>query len=292
MSTTLNSWYRRYLGAHDVPGLEIPVTAVKFYSDPGEVPPAVREHEIADLTLTSCQATKQASLGDAVCLTRGNIGCVAAAISLGLVDEHEDRPIQDSLVYTDIMREQSGKGDGFTPPTPKDFQQGTVYACAAANRSDFGLFGDDDSGRFQDVATARTAVKDMVALQPASMAAVFLYSPTFTAMDVIPDVVVLSVRPVELTRLIQGYWFVTGERVNASMGGLRMVNSDLIARPYITGEINTSPYCLGARLIAQFGPDRMGVGIPWGKFRTVVEGMEASRTGYPFHAYPGANPQA
>ena len=291
MSTTLDAWYRRYLDAHDVAGLEIPVTAVKFYTDPDEVPSAVREHEVAGLTLTSCQATKQASLGDAVCLTRKNIGCVAAAISLGLVDEHEDQPIQDSLVYTDIMREQSGD-DGFTPPTPNDFQQGTVYACAAAGRSDFGLFGDNDSGRFQDVATARKAVEEMVALQPASMAAVFLYSPTFTALDVIPDVVVLSVRPVELTRLIQGYWFLTGERVNASMGGLRMVNSDLIARPYITGEINTSPYCLGARLIAQFGPDRMGVGMPWAKFHTVVEGMEASRTGYPFHAYPGADPQS
>ena len=290
MSTTLDAWYQRYLNAHDVEGLDIPVTAVKFFTDPSEVPAAVREHEIKDLTLTSCQATKQASLGDAVCLTRKNIGCVAAAISLGLVDEHEDSPIQDSLVYTDIMREQADNGSEFTPPTPNDFQQGTVYACAAAGRPDLGLFGAQDSGRFKDVATARHAVQEMVALQPASMAAVFMYSPTFTALDVVPDVVVLSVRPVELTRLIQGYWFLTGERVNASMGGLRMVNSDLIARPYITGEINTSPYCLGARLIAQFGPDRMGVGIPWDKFRTVVEGMEASRTGYPFHAYPGANP--
>ncbi|MHC4407372.1 MAG: DUF169 domain-containing protein [Planctomycetota bacterium] len=292
MSTTIGDWYERYLSAHDVPGLEIPITAVKLFTSEDEVPQSVREHAVEGLTLTSCQATKQASLGDAVCLTRKNIGCVAAAISLGLVDENEDRPIQDSLVYTDIMREQSGEGNGFTPPTPQDFQQGTVYACAAAGRPDFGLFGERDSGRFQDVATARNAVQDMVALQPASMAAVFLYSPTFTAMDLIPDVVVLSVRPVELTRLIQGYWFLTGERVNASMGGLRMVNSDLIARPYVTGEINTSPYCLGARLIAQFGPDRMGVGMPWNKFRTVVEGMEASRAGYPFAAYPGADPRS
>ena len=290
MSKTLKSWYQRYINAHEVAGLDIPVTAVKFYSDAGEVPPAVREHEIKDLTLTSCQATKQASLGDAVCLTRKNIGCVAAAISLGLVDGSEDKPIQDSLVYTDIMREQSGNGDGFAPPTPKDFQEGTVYACAAAGRSEFGLFGKDDSGRFASVATARTAIDDMAALPPASTAAVFLYSPTFTDMDVIPDVVVLSVRPVELTRLIQGYWFSTGDRINASMGGLRMVNSDLLARPHLTGEINVSPYCLGARLIAEFGPDRMGVGLPWKKFVTMVEGMEASKTGYPFEHYPGARP--
>lgn len=291
MSTTVGDWYQRYLNAHDVDGLEIPITAVKFFTHEAEIPESVREHEVEALTLTSCQATRQASLGDAVCLTRKNIGCVAAAISLGLADEREDRPIQDSLVYTDIMKSQADDADGFTPPSPKDFQEGTVYACAAAGRPDFGLFGPNDSGRFQDVATAQAAVKDMVALQPASMAAVFLYSPTFTEQDIVPDVVVLSVRPVELTRLIQGYWFLTGERVNASMGGLRMVNSDLIARPYLTGEINTSPYCLGARLIAEFGPDRMGVGLPWNKFQTVVEGIEASRTGYPFAKYPGADPR-
>jgi len=293
MSTTVGNWYERYLAAHEVAGLEIPITAVKFFTSESEIPQSVRDHAVEGLTLTSCQATKQASLGDAVCLTRKNIGCVAAAVSLGLVDENEDKPIQDSLVYTDIMRGQAnGNGDGdFTPPSPKDFQAGTVYACAAAGRPEFGLFGSKDSGRFKDVATAHAAVEEMVALQPASMAAVFLYSTTFTDLDIVPDVVVLSVRPVELTRLIQGYWFLTGKRVNASMGGLRMVNSDLIARPYLTGEINTSPYCLGARLIAEFGPDRMGVGMPWSKFQTVVEGMEASRTGYPFAAYPGADPR-
>jgi uncharacterized protein (DUF169 family) len=290
MSTTVGNWYQRYLDAHGVAGLEVPITAVKLYKHGDDVPGAVRGQEVEGLTLTSCQANKQASLGDAVCLTRKNIGCVAAAISLGLVDGNEDEPIQDSLVYTDIMRDQSGAGSDFAPPSPKDFQEGIVYACAAAGRQDLGLFGAEDSGRFKDVATAKSAVAEMVALQPASMKAVFMYSPTFTELDVIPDVVILSVRPVELTRIIQGYWFLTGERVNASMGGLRMVNSDLIARPYLTGEINTSPYCLGARLIAQYGPDRMGVGLPWAKFQTVVEGMEASQTGYPFSAYPGADP--
>lgn len=290
MSTTLGSLYERYLNAHNVEGLDIPITAAKFYKAEDTIPSEVLEHSPEEITLTSCQATKQASLGDPVCLTRQNIGCVAAAISLGLVDENQDTPIQESLVYTDIMRSQSGQGEGFAPPSPKDFTEGTVYACAAAGRSDFGLFGSEDVGRFKDVATAQSAVAEMVAIQPATMQALFLYSPVFTAIDLIPDVVVLSVRPIELSRIIQGYWFLTGERINASMGGLRMVNSDLIARPYLTQEINVSTYCLGARLIAEFGPDRMGIGMPFDKFQTVVEGMEASETGYPFQNYPGANP--
>jgi hypothetical protein len=34
----------------------------------------------------------------------------------------------------------------------------------------------------------------------------------------------------------------------------------------------------------------MGVGLPWEKFVKTVEGMEASRTGYPFQSYPGVQP--
>jgi uncharacterized protein (DUF169 family) len=286
----IGEWYKRYVAAHSVPGLEIPCTAVKFYQHGEIVPPEVVAMQPKGLTLTSCQATKQASLGDSVCLTRENIGCVAAAISLGLVDQHQNKPVGESLVYTEIMRDQSGQGEGFVPPSPEDFTSGNVYACAASGRTEFALFGEGDTGRFKNVETAKQAVSDMIAIQPATMQAVFLYSPDFEDADVTPDVVVLSVRPVELTRLIQGYGFATGKRLEASMGGLRMVNSDLIARPYLTGEINASPYCLGARLIAQFGPDRMGVGAPFDQFQLVVEGMEASTGGYPFELYPGADP--
>ncbi len=121
------------------------------------------------------------------------------------------------------------------------------------------------------------------------MKAVFFYSVEFEEIDVIPDVVVLSVRPVELTRLIQAYQYRTGERVTASMGGLRVVNSDLIVRPYLTRAINISTYCLGARLIAQYEANRLGVGIPFDLFEAVVTGLEESKTGFPFHLYPGAS---
>ena len=104
--------------------------------------------------------------------------------------------------------------------------------------------------------------------------------------------VVLSVRPVELTRIIQAYQFHTGKRVNASMGGLRVVNSDLIVRPYLTQEMNVSTFCLGARLIAEFEADRMGIGMPFGMFEEMVQGMEDSSGGFPFAMYPGAKSAA
>lgn len=72
------------------------------------------------------------------------------------------------------------------------------------------------------------------------------------------------------------------------MNALREVDSDLIARPYLTQEINVSSYFLGARMVARFVGNRLGIGIPFKKFELVVKGMEESKTGYPFHKYPSA----
>jgi uncharacterized protein (DUF169 family) len=194
----------------------------------------------------------------------------------------------ESLVYTDIMKSQAGDQENFVPPTPKDFSDGTVYACTAAGRPDFALFGSDDTGRYDSTETAKRAMDDMIAIQPATTQAVFLYEIEFDGADIDPDVVVMSVRPVELTRIIQAYQFHSGKRVNASMGGLRVVNSDLIVRPYLTQEMNVSTFCLGARLIAEFEADKMGVGMPFQIWKDIIQGMEDSKGGFPFAAYPGA----
>ena len=284
--TTINQLYSRLINAMGVEDLEIPLTAVKFYKNDDEIPEPIKENQPA-ISLTSCQAAKQASLGDAALLTYNNIGCVAAAITFGLVDKDQTEPLGDSKVYTDIMRDQSGLGDNFKPPSPKDFTEGNVYACKDSGHMDFALFGNEDSGRFKDVETAKKAMMDMMAIQPPTTKGVFFYSRDFEDIDIIPDVIVLSVSSAELTRIIQAYQFNTGERVTASMGGLRVVNSDLIVRPYLTGKINVAPYCLGARLIAEFEADRMGIGMPFTIFEEVVKGMEDSKTGFPFQLYPG-----
>lgn len=288
MVTTVKRMYLDMIESMGVEGLEIPMAAVKFFKHEEDVPSPVMDNCPKGITLTSCQATKQALLGDAVCLTRANIGCIAAAISFGLVDENEDKPLAGSRVYTDIMRDQSGLADNFVPPTPKDFTEGIVYACRDSGHFDFCLFGKEDSGRYKDVKTAKLAIEGMMAIQPAVMKAVFLYSPDFEDIDLIPDVVMFSVRSVELARIVQAYQYNTGKRVAASMGAVRVVNSDLIVRPYLTQDINVSTYCIGARLIAQFDEHLLGIGMPFEIFKEIVTAMADSRKGYPFHLYPGA----
>ncbi len=289
MNKQLRALYRDMIIAMGVEGLTIPVTAVKFFKNGDTIPDKIMDYHPDDLTVTSCQATKQASLGDAVCLTRDNIGCIAAAITFGLVDQYDDKPLGKSRVYTDIMRQQSDALNDFIPPSPKDFTSGVVYACKDSNNPDFCLFGHDDSGRFKTVELAQNAISEMMAIQPATMNAVFFCSPEFDEIELEPDIIVLSVRPVELARIIQAYQFTTGKRVTANMGPVRVVNSDLIVRPYLTQEMNISTYCIGARLIAQYEADKMGMGIPYHTFKLIAESMNTSKTGYPFHLYPGAD---
>ena len=60
----------------------------------------------------------------------------------------------------------------------------------------------------------------------------------------------------------------------------------------LTQEMNVSTFCLGARLIAEFEADRMGIGMPYSMFADVVQGMEDSAGGFPFANYPGATSAA
>jgi uncharacterized protein (DUF169 family) len=288
--TRISQLHSRLIKSFGIEDFDIPVSYVKLYFKGDELPVLLKKFHVEEESIMCCQAARHAAQGHPVLLSSKNIGCVAAAISLGLVPAEQQAPLNpESRVYTDIMKEQSGKGRNLFPPSPKDFTEGTVYACKEAGRPDFGLFGEKDSGRYKDLETAKKAVSDMAALQPPRTSFVFVYGNSFHELDILPDVVVLSVRPVELARLIQGYQFETGKRVKADMGGLRAVDSDLIARPYLTNEINVATYCLGARLVARYEAERMGMGVPFTQYELLIKGLEKSQTGYPFPRYPGAN---
>lgn len=286
--STISGLYQRMIEAFDTPGLAIPAAFVKIYRNQDHIPAELEEFSNLDEeTVMSCQAAKHAANDNPVLLTLDNVGCIAAAIGLGLVDQHQQTPLPGKRIYTCVMHEQVDLDPKWKAPSPAQFTDGTVYACHDSDRHEFCLFGPDDVGRFKDVATARKAIGQMMAIQPPTTKAVFFYSTGFQALDIEPDLVVMDVRPVELTKLVQALAFLTGERVNASMGPLRAMNSDLIARPYLTGQINVSPYCLGSRALTKFGPCQMGISFPYEKFKITVEGLEQSRTGYPFAAYPG-----
>ena len=91
--TIVRKVYDRMIDAMNVSDLGIPTAAVKFYKRGDVIPRAVLDCEPQGLTLTSCQSARQAGFGDSILLTSETIGCVAAAITFGLVDPNQDHPL-------------------------------------------------------------------------------------------------------------------------------------------------------------------------------------------------------
>ena len=59
---------QRLVAAMEVPGLEIPTVGVRFFQQDTQIPEAIQAYVPQELTLASCQACKQAGLGDPVLL--------------------------------------------------------------------------------------------------------------------------------------------------------------------------------------------------------------------------------
>ena len=222
-----------------------------------------------------CGAVRIAATeNETVVITKENVGCPAAAIALGLVDEYDREPLGGRRKYTDMMKEIA---------SPADFTQGFVYACKESDNMQFALFGKKDTGRYETLGVALKAVSGMTAIQPAIMDAAVAYPAD--KLDMAPDVVILGVTPKQTLLAIQGYAFLTGSRFEMSTIGIRAVCADLTALPFLEQRLNGSFFCLGARALGGWGGDLLGLGMPFSIFQIMVTGMEKSSHGFPYKTY-------
>lgn len=275
MRPTFPAAYRRYMRAFGMPDLpDVAAVGVTFVRR-GEAPPP--EAAPLDMAYTWCYAVKQAAKGEVPLVTRETVGCVMAAIALGLVDEDEAEPLPGFRQYSQHMG---------AAPAPADYKAGRVFGCAAAGRMDLALYGADDPGRFGSVEAARRAYDGMAKIQPACMDAVVAFPPEPELAGLVPDVVILALTPRETVRTVQALAFATGERFEMSTLGVGGFSVDLTAAPYVTGKPNGSFLCVGARVIARWDGGLNGLGLPWAHFLALVDGMEASAKGFPFARYP------
>lgn len=271
--------YRRYMAAFGVPDLpDVAAVGVKFVprgcAAPAQAAPL-------DMAYTWCYAVKQAARGEVPLVTRENIGCVMAAIALGLVDEDDPSPLPGYRQYSQAMG---------SAPAPLDYKEGRVFGCAAAGRLDLALYGPEDPGRFATLEAARRAFAEMPKIQPACMDAVVAFPPDPALAMPDPDVVILALTPRETVRTIQAMAFATGARFELTTLGVGGFSVDLTAAPYLSGKPNGSFLCVGARAVARWEGDLNALGLPWAHFQAMVAGMEASAKGYPFPRYPGPRP--
>ncbi len=252
---------------------EVRPVGVKLIAKGKRVPEGAKA---AEQGMPWCEAVRTAATnGEAVVITKDNVGCPAAAIALGLVDQYQNEPLKGKRKYTDLMEE---------PASPADFTNGLVYACKDSGNMQFALFGSDDTGRYETLGAALRAVSGMTAIQPANMDAAVAYSADKLAIT--PDVVILAVTPKQALLAIQGYNFRAGNRFEMSTIGIRGVCADLTALPFLEQKLNGSFFCLGARAVGGWDGNLLGLGMPFLIFQTMVMGMEKSSPGFPYKAYP------
>jgi uncharacterized protein (DUF169 family) len=263
----------RYMDVFGEEAMVVRPVGVKLIAKGKGIPEGAKA---AEQGMPWCEAVRiAATKGEAVAITRDNVGCPAAGIALGLVDQYQNEPLGGKRKYTDLMEE---------PASPADFTNGLVYACKGSGNMQFALFGGDDSGRYETLGAALKAVSEMTAIQPAIMGAAVAYPADKLAIT--PDVVVLAVTPKQALLVIQGYNFHAGNRFEMSTIGIRGVCADLTALPFLEQKLNGSFFCLGARALAGWSGDLLGLGMPFSIFQSMVMGMEKSSLGFPYKAYP------
>ena len=140
---------KRFMDIFDEPDSRVQPVGVKLILKGHEIPAGTRTPEEYH-GVPWCDAVRIAAMdGEVVVINKGNVGCPAAGIALGLVDQYQEEPLSGTRKYTDMME---------TAASPADFTNGTVYGCKASDNMQFALFGEDDTGRYETLGAAQNAV--------------------------------------------------------------------------------------------------------------------------------------
>lgn len=96
------------------------------------------------------------------------------------------------------------------------------------------------------------------------------------AMTVTPDVILFIVNPYEAMRIQQGYVYHTGERITSTFAAMQGICVEATVEPYLTGRMNISTLCPSTRFLAKWKDEEMAIGMPYERFKDMVEGVIAT----------------
>lgn len=94
--------------------------------------------------------------------------------------------------------------------------------------------------------------------------------------EMIPDVVIFMVNPYQTMRIQQGYLYHEGGRLEFTGASMQAICAEATVEPYMKGRLNTTTLCPSTRFLAKWKDEEMAVGVPFEKFRSVVEGVIAT----------------
>lgn len=154
------------------------------------------------------------------------------------------------------------------------------FACLSAARA-LGLLkpnNDVISGRahrkmkvYRDLTVSRSIARDMVYCEHQIYGVGIKPLEDYTSE---PDIVIVIASPLNAMRIIQGNAYNNGQLKNIKMAGMQAICQECTSYPFETNEINVSLMCSGTRHVAQWGEDEMAIGIPYNKFKSVVDGIK------------------
>ncbi|NMB13874.1 MAG: DUF169 domain-containing protein [Gallicola sp.] len=126
-------------------------------------------------------------------------------------------------------------------------------------------------GIYKDVETSKKINDDMMFMKerPYGIAVMPLEN-----YDTEPDVVIVVGSSYNVMRIIQGHGYHNGYTTNLRTVGLQAVCQDLTTYPYNSEDINISLLCPGTRLVADWVPNEIGIGIPFKKWYEIVDGIK------------------
>lgn len=123
---------------------------------------------------------------------------------------------------------------------------------------------------YNDLETSKSVSEEMVFLKDGIYGMAVMPLENF---NVEPDVVVIISNAYNVMRVVHGYSYHNGYSPELRTVGLQAVCHDLTTYPYENGGINITFLCPGTRLVANWDPNELGIGMAWKHWYNVVEGV-------------------
>lgn len=97
-----------------------------------------------------------------------------------------------------------------------------------------------------------------------------------------PDIIALYGTTEQIMRVIQGYLYKKGGRVNFSTGGEWSLCADTIAQSYVKQNISLGLPCFGDRKTAYAQDDEVSIAFPYDMHNEIIAGMKATEDVAPY----------
>lgn len=124
---------------------------------------------------------------------------------------------------------------------------------------------------YNDLETSKSVSDEMLFLKEDAIFGMALMP--LENFNVEPDVVVIISKAYNIMRIVHGYSYFHAYSPTFKTVGLQAVCHDLTTLPYETDGINITFLCPGTRLMANWHPDEMGIGMSWKYWYEIVEGI-------------------